>query len=271
MAEVDTRLRDVRIDLISWVAGSIDALSFLGLGHVFTANMTGNTILLALAISGQVAGLSVIRSSIALIGFASGALFGASLVTLRIEKRLLRKYLGSNRSSEEEILKEAEQEEWPPEINHALYAEAVILLVYGILWSFFPPQGADIEVTYLIILLSGIAMGIQSEAIAHLGVWGIVSTYITGTYNSFFAGVARRLSGKNPASKKAHEQASSATGQTKKNTHMKKQRSLLLEASSLIAFGVGAGISGFLVTKSYLFAPWLAIAGLVIVVLLSFV
>jgi uncharacterized membrane protein YoaK (UPF0700 family) len=270
MAEADTRLRDVRIDLISLVAGSIDALSFLGLGHVFTANMTGNTILLALAISGQVAGLSVIRSSIALIGFASGALFGASLVTLRIEKRLLQKYLGSNRSLEE-IFKEADQEEWPAEINHALYAEAVILLAYGILWSFFSPQGANIEVTYLIILLSGIAMGIQSEAIAHLGVWGIVSTYITGTYNSFFAGVARRLNGKNPASKKAYEQASSATGQVKKNTHMKKQRSLLLEASSLIAFGVGAGISGFLVTKSYLFAPWLAIAGLVIVVLLSFV
>lgn len=35
--------------LLACAAGAIDAISYLGLGRVFTANMTGNTVLLSLA------------------------------------------------------------------------------------------------------------------------------------------------------------------------------------------------------------------------------
>ncbi len=42
------------------VAGLVDAVSYLALGHVFTANMTGNVIFLAFAIGG-VPGVSVTR------------------------------------------------------------------------------------------------------------------------------------------------------------------------------------------------------------------
>ncbi len=38
--------------MLTWAAGSVDAISYLGLGHVFTAMMTGNTVLLGLADSG---------------------------------------------------------------------------------------------------------------------------------------------------------------------------------------------------------------------------
>src|SRR5216684_854583 len=34
--------------LLTWVAGTVDAIGYLGLGHVFTANMTGNAVLFAL-------------------------------------------------------------------------------------------------------------------------------------------------------------------------------------------------------------------------------
>ena len=34
------------------ITGFVDAVSYLGLGHVFTANMTGNIVLLGFAISG---------------------------------------------------------------------------------------------------------------------------------------------------------------------------------------------------------------------------
>ena len=34
------------------VTGIVDAVSFLAMGHVFTANMTGNTVLLGFAFAG---------------------------------------------------------------------------------------------------------------------------------------------------------------------------------------------------------------------------
>jgi uncharacterized membrane protein YoaK (UPF0700 family) len=57
------------------VTGMVDAVSFLALGHVFTANMTGNIALLGFAIGGA-AGLSVSGSLMSLICFAVGALLG---------------------------------------------------------------------------------------------------------------------------------------------------------------------------------------------------
>lgn len=60
-------------------AGDIDAISYLGLGHVFTAMMTGNTVLLGLALAqGEVAAAG--RSILALGGFVTGAAGGALIV-----------------------------------------------------------------------------------------------------------------------------------------------------------------------------------------------
>ena len=37
---------------LTTVTGVVDAVSFLGLGHIFTANMTGNIVLLGFALAG---------------------------------------------------------------------------------------------------------------------------------------------------------------------------------------------------------------------------
>src|ERR1700747_3536678 len=57
------------------VSGIVDAVSFLALGHVFTANMTGNVALLGFAIGGA-AGLSVSGSLMSLTCFAVAAILG---------------------------------------------------------------------------------------------------------------------------------------------------------------------------------------------------
>src|ERR1700759_1303975 len=57
------------------VTGIVDAVSYLALGHVFTANMTGNVVLLGFAVAG-VSGLSATRSLAALFCFFGGAIFG---------------------------------------------------------------------------------------------------------------------------------------------------------------------------------------------------
>src|SRR5438046_9239006 len=53
------------------VTGVVDAVSFLGLGHIFTANMTGNVVFLGFALGGGT-GVSVARSLTALSAFACG-------------------------------------------------------------------------------------------------------------------------------------------------------------------------------------------------------
>jgi uncharacterized membrane protein YoaK (UPF0700 family) len=61
------------------VTGLVDAVSFLSLGHVFTANMTGNIVFLAFA-TAHVSGLSVKRSLTALLAFLVGAILGGRVM-----------------------------------------------------------------------------------------------------------------------------------------------------------------------------------------------
>jgi uncharacterized membrane protein YoaK (UPF0700 family) len=60
------------------VTGIVDAVSFLALGRVFTANMTGNLVLIGFAFAGT-PGISISRSAVALIGFLSGAILGGRM------------------------------------------------------------------------------------------------------------------------------------------------------------------------------------------------
>ena len=64
--------------LMTVITGTVDAFSYLGLGHVFVANMTGNVVFVAFAIAG-VSGFSVLSSVIALVFFVLGALSAGRL------------------------------------------------------------------------------------------------------------------------------------------------------------------------------------------------
>jgi uncharacterized membrane protein YoaK (UPF0700 family) len=61
------------------VTGLVDAFSYLVLGHVFVANMTGNVVFLGLALAGA-KGFSIAGSLLALGGFGAGAWGGGSLI-----------------------------------------------------------------------------------------------------------------------------------------------------------------------------------------------
>jgi uncharacterized membrane protein YoaK (UPF0700 family) len=58
--------------VLTITTGVIDAASYLGLGHVFTANMTGNIVLLGFGIAGG-SGLPVISPLVSLAAFLIGA------------------------------------------------------------------------------------------------------------------------------------------------------------------------------------------------------
>jgi len=158
--------RNPMVLVLTWAASAVDAISYLGLGHVFTANMTGNAVLLGVAI-GQGQGLAALRSIIALAGFVVGVAFGAIIVK-----------------------KGPQQTDWPVAVTRAVLLEGIILGVFTVTWHLGVRNGA---ILYALITLSALAMGIQSAAIRHLKVPGIATTYITGTLTSLVAEFATWL------------------------------------------------------------------------------
>jgi len=151
---------------LTFVAGAVDATSYLGLGRVFTANMTGNMVLLGLA-AGRIQGLDALRSGTAFVGFAVGVAIGA---------RILGRATG-------------EVHFWPPRVTAALSVEAVLLaaMAVGWLWADAQPERRWLEV---LIALSAGAMGIQSAAAQRLAVASVSTTFVTGTLTSVISQLA---------------------------------------------------------------------------------
>src|SRR6266567_7742532 len=66
---------------LTFVTGLVDAGSWIAMGHVFTANMTGNVVFLGFAFGG-VPGLSIGRSATALAFALAGGLLAGKLDSL---------------------------------------------------------------------------------------------------------------------------------------------------------------------------------------------
>jgi uncharacterized membrane protein YoaK (UPF0700 family) len=154
-------LRDSLLLLLAGAAGSLDAISYLGLGHVFTANMTGNTVLLGVALS-QRDIPAVLRNAVALVGFGVGVALGTAIA-------------GRGRPGGR----------WPRIVTVTLAVELAALLLYALIWHLVDtPSGGSASA---LILLSAGAMGIQSEAVRCLKISGVSTTYITGTLTNLTA------------------------------------------------------------------------------------
>jgi uncharacterized membrane protein YoaK (UPF0700 family) len=80
--------------VLTFTTGVIDAASYLGLGQVFTANMTGNIVLLGFGIAGS-GGLPVIAPLVSLTAFLVGATLGGRMAaglrtpTLHLSRAML--------------------------------------------------------------------------------------------------------------------------------------------------------------------------------------
>src|ERR1700722_18151753 len=78
---------------LTFVTGLVDASSYLAMGHVFAANMTGNIVFLGFAFGG-VPGLSIGRSGTALGFFLAGGLLAGKLDSL-LGKRQRNRWLAA--------------------------------------------------------------------------------------------------------------------------------------------------------------------------------
>jgi uncharacterized membrane protein YoaK (UPF0700 family) len=159
--------RNALLLLLAGAAGCIDALSYLGLGQVFTANMTGNTVLLGVALC-RARWWAVARSGAALVSFLAGVAVGAAV---------------AERGGEDVA--------WPPSVTAALALEFAALLALAAGWAF---AGGTQAVLYCLIFLSALAMGVQSAAVGRLGVSSVSTTFVTGTLTTFTQRSVDRLS-----------------------------------------------------------------------------
>nr|WP_243738351.1 YoaK family protein [Cellulomonas shaoxiangyii] len=74
-----SRLHLVLMLALTFTTGIIDAVGYLGLDRVFTANMTGNVVILGMALAGA-QDLPVAGPVLALVGFMAGAAVGGRLL-----------------------------------------------------------------------------------------------------------------------------------------------------------------------------------------------
>jgi uncharacterized membrane protein YoaK (UPF0700 family) len=163
----------VALHVLTGVTGLVDAVSFFGFGHVFTANMTGNVVFLAFAVAGA-PGVSVARSLTSLAAFLLGAAFGGRLA-------LTMAALGRRRWLLTVAVVEA----------GLLFAAAAVSI--GIDIASAAPPGR----LYVVIGLTALAMGVRNATARQLGVPDLTTTVLTLT----LAGLAAESSlagGNNP-------------------------------------------------------------------------
>lgn len=153
--------------LLSLAAGSADAVGYLGLGQVFTSNMTGNVVLLGIAL-GQGHFASAERGLFVLAIFMSGLGLGA--------------YLGRHLPGKQ----------WPALAFRLIGLEKIILLLFAIGWIGFAGRDTFLATHGLLALLA-LAMGLQSAALFRLSTPGIGTTAITSTLAALTAGLVSLL------------------------------------------------------------------------------
>jgi uncharacterized membrane protein YoaK (UPF0700 family) len=144
----------VALVLLTVVTGLVDAVSYVALGHVFVANMTGNVVFLGFAAAGA-PGLSVTASLAALGAFFLGALLGG-----RIGARL-----GAHRGH----------------FFRAATATSAVTVLVAVAGSAVAGDPVSEAARYGLIVPLALAMGTQNAMARRLAVPDLTTTVLTLT------------------------------------------------------------------------------------------
>jgi uncharacterized membrane protein YoaK (UPF0700 family) len=146
--------------LLTFSTGLVDAVSYLGLGRVFTANMTGNVVLLGFGIAGS-GGLPVVAPIVSLGAFLLGARAGGAL---------------ARRTGEQH----------PKHIARALGCEVLLLGVAATLAAAIDVHPNSVSGDVVIALLA-LAMGVRNATVRGIGVPDLTTTVLTMTLTALAA------------------------------------------------------------------------------------
>jgi uncharacterized membrane protein YoaK (UPF0700 family) len=145
---------------LTLVTGMVDAISFLGCGRIFVANMTGNVVFVGFALAGA-AGISAAAALLALGAFLCGSLLGS---------RILRA-LGEPR------------ERW---LQAAVSIEALLVAGAAVAALGLSPGPASGRRLVVIALLA-LGMGVRNAIVRALAVPDLTTTVLTMTLTGFAA------------------------------------------------------------------------------------
>jgi uncharacterized membrane protein YoaK (UPF0700 family) len=155
--------------LVTIVTGLVDAVSYLALGHVFVANMTGNVVFLGFAVA-DAEDFSVSASLTAIAAFLFGALMGGWLAG------------------------------WQGTHRGRLFATTLLIEILLVALAFAVALVAVVSTPveqHLIIVALSIAMGLQNATARRLAVPDLTTTVLTLTLTGFAADSAL-AGGSNP-------------------------------------------------------------------------
>jgi uncharacterized membrane protein YoaK (UPF0700 family) len=150
------RVRDLLLNALTVSSGAIDAISFLALGKVFSAFMTGNIAFLGLRVAGASAP-GAVAIVVSIVAFAVGVYISTKIV----------------RPAEASGI-------WPGRVTVALSVSLIAHAVFLAAW--FATHGQpSVDVAHVLLGSWGFAMGIQSAAVRTLHVEGVFTTAATAT------------------------------------------------------------------------------------------
>src|SRR5919112_5392031 len=176
MANINTQpdnrslgVRDLLLMALTVSSGAIDSISYLALGKIFTAFMTGNFVFLGLLAAG-----SGTQSLISVL--VSIALFAAGVY-------LATRIIGPSRGSGA----------WPHRATAALGVTVVAQACFLAVWVAAGGQPLG-RVVAVLLALWALAMGIQTGTVLSLGIPGVFTTAATATLTYLMSDLARRRS-----------------------------------------------------------------------------
>ena len=165
--------RNALLDALTLSSGAIDAVSFLALGKVFTAFMTGNFAFLGMAFAGSPVAPRVVSVLSSMAGFAVGVFIAAKIVA----------------PSAQPAAHQGEQPAaavWPKRTTVALGVSLLAHLCFVVIWFANGGKPGDTVIPVLLAVWAA-AMGLQSGAVRRLEVGGIFTTAATATFIFLFS------------------------------------------------------------------------------------
>jgi uncharacterized membrane protein YoaK (UPF0700 family) len=159
----------VALGLLTLVTRLVDAACYLGLGRVFTANMTGNVVLLAFGATGA-QGLPVLAPTVSLVVFLVGATAGG---------RLASSLVGPAGAQ----LPAPARRRW---VTIALLAELLLVAGAGLAAVGLPVDGGGAR-RYVVIGLLAAALGLQNATVRRLAIPDLTTTVLTLTLTGLAA------------------------------------------------------------------------------------
>jgi len=146
--------------VLTFTTGIVDAVSYLGIGHVFTANMTGNIVFLGFGIAGS-GGLPVVAPLISLGAFLLGAGGGGVLASRLAERQ-------------------------PVHLARALAIEVLLLVAAVVVAATVHVRPNAVSGDAVIALLA-LAMGVRNATVRKIAVPDLTTTVLTMTLTGLAA------------------------------------------------------------------------------------